>query len=347
MNRLWVAMVAVVMGLSICGGAWAQEVEAGPDAAERDAKREEMKKQWRDVLRVYRKQRKGEELTDEEEALLDRAKLMKERMERARKEREVQLRERRERDRMRAATAERGKGVGGVLQRDDRMSILDNAYYDIAGIHLARKRHAEAIAALEQLIKKSSDETIAALTHLNLAEIYRRRLSNTEKAVDEYKKVTGPLAREAQNRLARMFEELDRLDDAILQFEAIAENAKDKTQKVLALRQLAELLVRNGREDEALAALKKLTETVNHEEAAKITTVLREEEARRLEQEREQMERARIEMMKRWQRGARGPRNRGPRGQDAELRPRGLRPDGVRDKRFARPVERPIEPDAD
>jgi tetratricopeptide (TPR) repeat protein len=363
MNRLLVGMLAVMLGASLSGVAGAQEDPADDGREAREERREdderaERKRLWREAVRAYQKQRKGEELTDEEKEVLERVRVMRERFQRERerraaRDRERQVREMQEREQLERGgplgVAARNKGRDGDLLRDDRMTILDHTYYDIAAIHLARNRHEEAVGALSQLLKSSPDLRVIALTHLNLAEIYRRRLSNTDKAVEEYRKVTGPLAQEAQERMAAMFEELDRLDDAIRTFESIANTATDKTQKALALRQLARLLARNGREDEAVAALRKLTETIDHKEAEKITTALREEQERRIEREREKMERARMEMMRQWQRrvGDRGPRRRPPRRPDGEFQPRRPRERGVRDKRNARPQERPIAPEDD
>jgi len=352
---LWSFVAALVIcGLPMSASAPAQErQEGGADGQavgqrginDREVgERAERRKALRKLAGIMDKIRAGEELTREEQKLW--AKARKRRAEAAR------------------AAAERNRvmvqvGPGEVfanpmgkpdapqnrrLRYDPRLNVVDIAHYRIAEIRIARKQYEKAVVALEQLIKKPASDLAVSLTHLNLAELYRRQIANPQKAIEEYKKVTGEFAREAQMRLAQMFEELDQVDEAVEQFEGIVKSSTDPVQKVLALRALAELLERNGREDEAIAVLQRLIQSVSYDQAARISTVLRKAQKQREQQQKEAYERRRMQMMQRWQQRWRARKPR----MGVELRPERFRPREPRKKtKDARPEERPIEPPPD
>ncbi len=227
---------------------------------------------------------------------------------------------RRERRRTELGRAARGAAFGGAGQRsakqlrhDQRLNVIDATYYEIAEIYLAKKQHEEAVAVLEQLIRQSPDDLAKSLTYLNLASIYRQQLNNPEKALAYYEKVTGEYTPEALDQVALTFENLGQVDRAVEYFEKMAKRPRDNMQKVLALRKLAQLLVRNDREEEAIAALWRLTKAVSYQQAGEISKVLLETQARRAELQQQESQRMRTEMMRRWQgqlRAGRQPQTR-------------------------------------
>lgn len=226
------------------------------------------------------------------------------------------------------------------LKHDERLNVIDAAYYQIAEIHLAKKQYEKAVSSLEQLLKSSPDARALSLTHLNLATIYRKQLNNTDKAVAEYKKVTGEYAAEAQEQLTAMLEELDQVDRAVAELEDIAKNSTDSMQKVLALRRLSEVLLRNGREDEAIDALQRIVKAVTYDDAQKIAKALVDEQDRRDREELKDQERARLQMMRNFQRFA----GRRPGAPEPDMRPAAVRPAEPKPRTEVRPTERPIEP---
>jgi tetratricopeptide (TPR) repeat protein len=245
--------------------------EAEGNRAEENRRRADLRRQWALLREANRKQQAGEALNDEERAALERARQfqrnMRERVERQRRE-EAERREQRVRE---LTTGREG------LVLDDRLNLLDAAYYRIAEIHLSRNQIEQAVTALEQLIRKSPDKNAVALTHLNLAELYRRRLNNKERAVAEYKRVTGVYAADALKRLATLFEEAKQIDEAVEQLDTLARDSKDGLQKLAARQELADLLMRNDRPDEAIATLQQLIGSVTYEEAVKATEMLSDE----------------------------------------------------------------------
>jgi len=310
------------------------------DAQGRD--RGDRRRRFGVLMQAFRKQRAGEKLTKEEQEAVDRMQRLRGRDG--------------NRDAGRADAPGRGPAVGlvappgqkagiGALQRlkhDERLNVIDDAYYRIAEIHIHKKEYAKAVEALQQLLKTSPDKLAISLTHLNLAEIYRKELDNKQQAIAEYRNVTGEYAIDAQKRLASLFEELDQIDEAVDQFEAIIKATPDKMQKVLALRELAELLFRNNREDEAVGVLQRLTKAVTYDEAKEVSKALVAIVAQRQEAEKDRREREREARMRAGRDRFAGRRRR-PAAGDGGMRPEQVRP-AERKKDEAQPEERPIEP---
>ena len=352
-KRFWWSVVGalVICGLLVSTSAPAQErredEDEGPAVKGREDKdrkadeRAERKKVFGKLAGIIRKMRAGEELTKEEQKIW--AKVKKRRADAGRW----------------GADPNRimvQAGPGGVflnpmgkpgapqnrtLRYDPRLNVVDAAHYQIAEIHIAKKQYEKAVVALEQLIKAPPSDLVVSLTHLNLAELYRKQIANPKRAIEEYKKVTGEFALDAQMRLAQMFEELDQIDEAVEQFEGIVKNSTDPVQKVLALRALAGLLERNGREDEAVAVLQRLIKSVSYDQATQISATLRKAQERREQRQKEAYERRQMQIKQQWQQRW---RQRKPK-VNLELRPEHFRPREPRKKtKNARPEERPIEP---
>jgi tetratricopeptide (TPR) repeat protein len=261
------------------------------------------------IREAVRKQKAGEKLTGEEQAALNKARAFQQEMRKRRAKEQA------------AARARKG------LRLDDRLNIVDMAYYQIAGIHLNRKQYDQVAATLEQLIKKSPDKAAVSLTHFNLAELYRTKLNNKERAVAEYKLVTGRYAAYAMRRLASLFEETKEIDEAVEQLEALGKTSKDNAQKVMALKELAALLTRSGRHDEAIAALRTLIGAVSYDEAAEVSKVLQAEAERREQKTQKAFDRSRRAAMRRAQRRPQGPRPDGGGAARPDAKPRRVRPD--------------------
>ena len=169
-----------------------------------------------------------------------------------------------------------------TLVRDPRLNVVDSAIYQIAEIHLANRKYADAVAALEQLAKTTTDSFTASLTCLNIGDIQRVYFAQQSKAAEAYLKVTGELADLACERVARMYEELNQVDEAVKALKKTADETKDSLQKYCSLNSLAQLCLRNGRTDDALDALKQIA-AIPSDEAASITKKLQAEHQRRAE----------------------------------------------------------------
>ena len=333
------AFALAICGLFISGAALAAEDNENPFREGNKDERGDRRAMLLRTLRAWNKKRAGKELTAEETELIQRAQKMRD----ARRRQDEERRRRQQRQPGRPPGAQAGAPPRqGRLRHDERLNVIDAAYYKIAEIHLAKKEYGPAVTALERLIAKTPDELAKSLTHFNLAELYRKELANTKKAIQEYKVVTGEYTLDALRRLAQLFEELNQIDEAAQVFESIIGNTKDTVQKVLALRELAGLLARNGRGDEAIAALQRLTTSVSYDEARRISKVLLEVRDLREKRERQGQERARLQMMNIMMM----QRRRG--GREREMRPARVRPREPRKRRQdIEPRERPIEPAPD
>jgi len=342
------SLLVLSAALMVCGTGISQPAVAADGDKDPAVKRDredtaarDRRNRWATVMRAFRKQRAGEELTKEEQDALDRVR----RGRRMRGDRGDDRADAPGRVRAAglAAPAREKAGINALqrLKHDDRLNVIDDAYYRIAEIHIYKKEYPKAVEALQQLLKTSPDKLAISLTHLNLAELYRKELDDKKQAIAEYQKVTGEYAIDAQKRLAGLFEELDQVDEAVNQFEAIIRATQDKMQKVSALRELAELLFRSEREDEAVAVLQRLTKAVTYDEARELSKALAVVRAHREEVERGRLERERQARMRAWRDRFRGRRRR-PAG-DRRMRPERVRP--VEPKKDApQPEERPIEP---
>jgi tetratricopeptide (TPR) repeat protein len=243
---------------------------------------EEMRKRFAATRAAAEKQRKGEPLNEEEKKIVER-------VNRFRRDAGV--------DGARGGRAgqTRATGVSTLrrLKSDVRLNVIDDAYCRIAEVHVSQKSFDKAIEALQRMAKKSPDKLAVSLAHLNMAELYRKEMDKKKLAITEYKAVTGEYTLEAQRRLATLFEEMKEIDQAVATFEELVKASPDKMQKVLALRELADLLYRNQRADEAVAVLQSLTEVVNYKEAEEVTKTLRETAEQRQKAATEQREQTR------------------------------------------------------
>jgi predicted negative regulator of RcsB-dependent stress response len=336
---LALVMAALTAALIIAGPDARADGEEGERRDREHAERERDGDRHEEAERGDRehaeRERDGDRHEEAERGDREHAERERDRREEAERDKRRERDERRERERRRVVFVgprEVGRRDKARIQMDGRLNVVDAAYCRMAEIYCDRRRYKEAVAALEQVVKKSPDKRAVSLAHLNLARVYRHQLNNADQAVAEYKQVTGEFAHVAQGELAEIFAQDGRVDDAAKVFRNIAAEGKDPAQRVLALQRLADLMMENGRTEEALAALRKLVAAVSYDEAADISKQLRKQEDLRFQREREEHERARIRMLRAW----RARRNARQRQRADRGRVRVRRDDGDEDDR-ARP----------
>lgn len=334
---------------------------ADPEAAKR---RELMEK----ARAIQQKLMDGQQVTDEERKLLEQAREMRGQQFRREVERRVQDFQRGGENRIQPVEGGRPGFGGGMMQQgtqkalryDDRLNVIDNAYFEMAELQITKQQPQPAIDTLEQLLKVTNNAFTISLTHFNIGQICRTKLNNTARAAEEYQKVTGECSLDAIDALVQMFEELDKVNDAVAALNKIAAESKDDFQKCVSLKKLSELLAKNDRHDEAVEALRKLTQAIPYEKAEAITKALNEEKERRAVAQEKAM-RQRFQFFGGFGQGGRpgfqpgemDPRRGQEQGQwrgrrpggDAELRPQD-RPRENNEKlpRGAQPQEMPIQP---
>ena len=139
-----------------------------------------------------------------------------------------------------------------------RMNGLESAQYSIAELLLQRSDAKGAIAALQAVLDKTQDEQVRDLTRFNIAEVYRRRLSDEENAAACYRKVEGMLRHKASQRLLNLLAERGKADEALKTTEDLLAKAKEKGEKLALLHRLATVYKRHNMPDRALAVYQRI-----------------------------------------------------------------------------------------
>ena len=142
--------------------------------------------------------------------------------------------------------------------RRSGLNPIESAHYSIAEIHLSQGNVKQAIAALSKLLDAEPSDAVKSLTHLNLAEVHRRQLSDAKKALEHYKQVGGPLRHRAQAYMTAMLVQMGRADEAAKVTRQLIADAKDKGEKLTLLQRLAALYEKAKMPDQALAAYKRI-----------------------------------------------------------------------------------------
>ena len=147
------------------------------------------------------------------------------------------------------------------LLRVPSMDALDSAHYAAAEIHLARSDYAKCLERLDKVLASFDDrqDETAWVTHLNIANICRRRTGDMQRAIREYKLVQGIWAGFAQRELLRTLEEMGQLDEAVNLLVGQYDAAKEKGERLALLQRVAELYERNEEMEKAIAVYDRIT----------------------------------------------------------------------------------------
>ncbi len=155
-----------------------------------------------------------------------------------------------------------------ILEVD--LNIRDEAHFKIARILCETDNYQDAVAELGKVIEKSPDKHAVSAAHFSIANLCRRHIGNTDKAIEHYAKVEGDLKDDAISALIDTFEELDEIDRAVEYLNGLIDKAEEKETKVHLLNRLARLYRGNGDDEQAIATLRRIPEIVSYEEAEKI-----------------------------------------------------------------------------
>ena len=164
-----------------------------------------------------------------------------------------------------------------ILEVD--LNVRDDAHFKIARILCKTNNYQDAVAELGKVVKESPDEHAVSAAHFSIANLCRRHLGNTDKAIEHYAKVEGNLKDDAISALIDTFKELDEIDRAVEYINGLIEKTEENEAKVHLLNRLASLYRGNGDDERAIATLRRIPETVSYEEAEKIDKKRRKPEA--------------------------------------------------------------------
>jgi len=139
------------------------------------------------------------------------------------------------------------------------MNALESAHCSIAELHLQRGNPKAAIQALNKILAATEDPQIRNVTHLNLAEVYHRRLNDSAKAIKHYHQVGGPLRHRARYRMLAVLAEKGKPDEAAQLVAKFVGDAKEKGERLALLHRLAVLYKQSYMPDQALATYQRIT----------------------------------------------------------------------------------------
>jgi len=139
------------------------------------------------------------------------------------------------------------------------MNAVESAHYSIAELQLQAGKGEPAVAALEKALQASQDPEVRNLTHFNIAEVYRRRLVQPEKALGQYRQVTGDLRFQARHYMLTMLAETGKPEQAAKLLDELAASTKEKGEQLALLHRLANLYKQFKLDDQALTIYQRIT----------------------------------------------------------------------------------------
>lgn len=139
------------------------------------------------------------------------------------------------------------------------MNAIESARYSAAEIRLRQGNAKDAVRTLERALTDETPAELRNVTHLNLAEIHRRRLRDVDAAAKHYAKVSGPLRHLARSYMLRMLTEAGKTDQAVKTLKRLADEAKEKGEKLALLHRLAAFYKRQDAPEQALAVYERIT----------------------------------------------------------------------------------------
>jgi predicted negative regulator of RcsB-dependent stress response len=142
--------------------------------------------------------------------------------------------------------------------RRGSMNAIESALYSAAEIHLQRNNPKSAIESLQKVLDAKAAEELLDLTHLNLGEVYRRRLSDAANAAKHYRLVGGPHRHYARHYLLRMLAEAGQAKEAGAYVEELVTKSPEKGEKLALLHRLAGIYKQSKMPDEALAIYQRI-----------------------------------------------------------------------------------------
>ena len=184
----------------------------------------------------------------------------------------------------------------GQLVMWPRMNGVDTAHYAIAHIYLREAKYKKAIKQLRKVIEASPTKVAKPLTHWNIGNIYRHRLSDTDKAIGEFEKI---IEREwvprAERAIAQMNEAAQRYERVIKLLRERVSETEDKQIQARLLLHMGAVQQRMGKSKEAIATFNEIISNFNYEDLARKEGTRNgengEEPRERLKKRREKMRR--------------------------------------------------------
>jgi len=154
-----------------------------------------------------------------------------------------------------------------------QLNMIDDARISHARIMCETGKPEDAVKDLEAIVKQSPDEAAKAEAHLMLGNIYRDFFTDPQKAVAEYKQVTGARRREAINAIISMYKGKGYSAETLETLLKLVDETENKRDKVLMLRAIADLCTSWGEKEKAAEVLAKIPTIITYAEAEEMKTL--------------------------------------------------------------------------
>jgi tetratricopeptide (TPR) repeat protein len=157
-----------------------------------------------------------------------------------------------------------------------RMNGLESAHYSIAELLAQRGDPKGAIAALQDVLAKTQNDTVRDTTHLNVADLHRR-MGDIETASKHYREVAGILRHKAAKRLLSMLAEAGKADEMAKATDELIAKSKEKGEKLALLHRLALAYKRHRMPDRSLAVYQRITKDFTPDDLKQILEAIEKE----------------------------------------------------------------------
>ena len=109
-----------------------------------------------------------------------------------------------------------------------KCDALERTQFAAAELEAKADHGDKAVEILDKLGASSADPDVKSAAQYDVARVYQRRLKDTDRAVEAYKKVTGRYELMAQRDLVRMWQQAGQAAKAIEYLQAAVAHSKDK-----------------------------------------------------------------------------------------------------------------------
>jgi len=164
---------------------------------------------------------------------------------------------------------EKRRGGKRVFAAVEQLNAVDRALFSIAEILYQKGEYGNAISELQKVIEQTPDERSKSAAHLVSGHIYRFNLAQPEKAIEEYKQVTGDLKPVAVENMIDCYMEAGKTKEAVAILEGRLNEAQTPAEKAEILFRMAGLYRQAGDLDSAIETYRRVPTVITYEQAMK------------------------------------------------------------------------------
>ena len=145
------------------------------------------------------------------------------------------------------------------------LELAEQALFAMAQILYEKEDYQATVEELARVAAESPDDHARSGAHLVAGHIYREKLGDTTKAIEQYKQVTGDRAPRALKAMVKCYEEIGRPDSAAAALEERLLQAATALEKAMILNEIANVYRRANDPDKAIDTLRRIPQTITYE----------------------------------------------------------------------------------